>query len=136
MPELAFGYLIGFAATTFLVALHIILQVRKQHSKKMQMVQLNLRKNDLFWSDCESSIKSYSVLAEKEDLEKSLKSIFISGAAFVFMSWVGFLLQMILMLSIRCLAVKRIERNLLASELAEQDVPADQVSTIVKKLMT
>jgi hypothetical protein len=135
VPELAFGYLIGFAATTFLVALHIFLQVRKQQSVKMRFIQKNLRKNDLFWSDCESTIKTYSVQAEKDDLEKSLKSIMISGAAFVFMSWAGFILQLILMLSIRFLAVKRLERNLFESELATKDLTREQVVTISNQLM-
>lgn len=128
MPELAFGYLVGFIITALLVALHVFLQIQKQKSTSMRLVQSNLKKINLFWSESESSIKKYEVDGEKKDFDKCIKSILISGFGFMFLSWLGFLFQFILMLSLRYLAVKRVETNLFESALSKQehDIPAIQ----------
>ncbi|MBC7740617.1 MAG: hypothetical protein H7061_00365 [Bdellovibrionaceae bacterium] len=135
MPELAFGYLVGFFATLLLVGLHLFLQTQKQKSKAMRQVQSNLKKIGFFWSDSEAEIKPYTAGAEKADLNKSIKSILISGIAFTFMSWVGFVLQFIIMLSLRFLAVKRLERNVFDSELAANELSPTQIKIQYDKLM-
>jgi hypothetical protein len=135
MPELAAGYLVGFLLTAGLVALHVFLQIRKQKSSAMRMLQNNLKKNDLFWCDSESSIQEYRPHAEKIDLQRSIKSILISGVAFMFFSWLGFVMQIILMMSVRYLAVKRIETKLFESELAEKELNPEKSREIIKELM-
>ncbi|MBC7419744.1 MAG: hypothetical protein H7328_03355 [Bdellovibrio sp.] len=135
MPELAAGYLLGFICTLLLVGLHIVLQTRKQKSKAMRQLQSNLKKINLFWSDSEADLKPYSAGAEKLDAEKSLKSILISGAGFIFLSWFGFLFQFILMLSVRFLAVKRLERNLFNSELAEIELSTEMIQQKVQSII-
>ncbi len=134
MPELAFGYLIGFTATLSLVALHIFLQGRKQKSSAMRNIQSNLKKINLFWADSEADIKSYSPGAEKADLEKSIRSICIAGTAFTFMSWAGFFLQLTVMASIRFLAIKRLESKLFDSELAKVDLTPEVAQSEVNRL--
>jgi hypothetical protein len=133
MPELAVGYLVGFIATLLLVGLHVFLQIKKQQSAPMRIAQSNLKKLNLFWADSEADLKSYVAGSEKIDLSKSIRSILIAGVAFVFMSWLGFFLQLMVMLSLRFLAVKRLERNLFNSELVENDLPISTVTEIVNK---
>ncbi len=134
MPELAVGYLIGVLATAGLVALHIILQYRKQSSAEMRFIQRNLKKINFFWSDCEAAIKEYTDSAEKKDIDKSIKSVLLSGIGFMFLSWLGFIFQFIVMLSLRYLAVKRIERNLFASEIAQKDLSPNRIQELISKI--
>jgi len=135
MPELAAAYAIGFLMTLCLVGLHIYLQSRKQKSASMRQVQANLKKINSFWSETESQINEYVAGAEKKDAEKSIRSILISGIGLAFLSWLGFLFQFVLMLSLRYLAVKRIEIRLFESELAEKDLDAAKSREIVAQIM-
>lgn len=134
MPEIAAGYLIGLLLTAGLVALHIYLQTRKQNSLAMRYLQMNLKKINLFWSESESAIKDYTPGAEKIDAQKSIRSILVSGVGFIFLSWLGFLFQFIIMLSLRFLAVKRIERRLFASDLTEKELNPDTIQKFVLSL--
>lgn len=134
MPELAVAYAVGMLATLLLVGFHIFLQTRKQKSSTMRLVQVNLKKINLFWSESESDIKDYSPGLEKQDAEKSIRSILISGVGFMALSWLGLLFQFILMLSLRYLAIKRIERNLFESEIAEVELSAEQVLKILTQV--
>jgi hypothetical protein len=135
MPELALGYGIGFIATLCLVGLHVFLQTQKQKSRPMRQVQANLKKIGLFWSETESSIKNDEAGGEKHDAQKSVKSVLLSGTWFVFLSWLGFFLQLIVMISLRYLAVKRLEVRLFESELAEKDLSAEKSREIATQLM-
>ena len=135
MPELAVGFLAGFFMTAGLVALHLFLQFRKMKTRRMLLIQKNLRQLGLYWSDSESTIKNDEPGASQNDIKKSIRSILISGVGFMFLSWLGFVMQMTLMLSLRYLAVKRIETRLFESELAEKEVSADVSREIVQKLM-
>lgn len=135
MPEIAAAYAAGIFLTFCLVGLHIYLQSHKQKSLAMRQVQNNLKKINLFWSESESEIKAYEPLAEKQDAEKSIRSILISGVGFIFLSWLGFFLQLILMFSLKYLAVKRVETRLFESELAEKDLDAEKSRDLVAKIM-
>lgn len=135
MPELAVVYLVGFLITAGLVALHIFLQIQKQKSTEMRFIQSNLKKINLFWSDCDANIKEFQIGAEEKDLDKSIKSILLSGVGFTFLSWLGFLFQLVVMMSLRYLAVKRLERNLFSSELSENEVSNEKTREIVQILL-
>ena len=117
------------------MGLHMGLQSRKQKSLAMRQVQSNLKKIDMFWSDSESQIKDYFPGAEKSDAEKSIRSILISGLGFAFLSWLGLFFQLVLMISLRYLAVKRVEIRLFESELAEKDLDAVKSREIVAQIM-
>lgn len=135
MPELAIAYAVGFVLTLCLMGLHMILQSRKQQSQKMRQVQFNLKKINLFWADSESEIKEYSLGSEKADAQKSMRSILISGIGFAFLSWLGLFLQFVLMISLRFLAVKRVEIRLFESDLAENDLDAAKSREIIDQIM-
>lgn len=135
MPEIAAAYAVGIFLTLALVGLHIYLQSRKQQNPSMRQLQKNLKKINLFWSESESAIKTYTPGAEKQDAAKSIRSILISGAGFSFLSWLGFFLQLMLMFSLRYLAVKRVETRLFESELTEKDLDAEKSRDLVAKIM-
>lgn len=129
------AYGAGLILTFCLVGLHIYLQSRKQGSPEMRQVQANLKKINLFWSEAESQVKDYTRGAEKKDAEKAVRSILISGVGFAFLSWLGLFLQFVLMLSLRYLAVKRVENRLFESDLAEKDLDAAKSREIVAQIM-
>ncbi len=135
MPELAAGYLVGFILTLCLMGLHIYLQSRKQKSPAMRQVQSNLKKINLFWSDSESEIKDYIPGAEKSDAEKSIRSILVSGVGFSLLSWLGLFFQFVVMISLRFLAVKRIETKLFQREIAEKELNTEKTREFVNQIM-
>lgn len=135
MPEIALGYLVGFVWTAGLVALHLFLQIKKMNGPAMKMLQKNLLKINLFWSESEASVKQHVVGIEESDRKKTIRSILISGTGFTFLSWLGFAMQFTLMLSLRYLAVKRIETRLFESDLVEKEVASEICREIVNKIM-
>lgn len=135
MPELAAAYGVGLILTLCLMGLHMFLQSRKQRSPEMRQVQSNLKKINLFWSESESQIKDYAPGAETKDAQKSIRSILVSGIGLAFLSWLGLFFQFVLMLSLRYLAVKRLEIRLFESELAEKDLDAEKSREIAAQIM-
>ncbi len=135
MPEIALGYLVGFLLTAGLVALHVFLQLRKLKSAEMILLQKNLKRINLFWSESESAVKDYAEGIDVTDKQKNIRSILISGTGFSVLSWLGLSMQFILMLSLRYLAVKRIELRLFESDLALKELSPEISREILKKLM-
>lgn len=117
------------------MGIHIFLQLRKQKSPQMRMLQTNLKKLNLFWSETESQIKEYAPGFEKLDSEKSIRSILVSGIGFAFLSWIGLFFEFVLMLSLRYLAVKRIEIRLFDSDLVEKELDVRKSREIVDQIM-
>src|SRR4051812_45675384 len=101
VPELALTYVIGLPATGSLTGLHAFLFRRKINSIEMRTVQTNLQQVGLFWSDTESKIKPYTPDAVDADTQNYYKTVLWLGLFCFFLSWIGFFLQLLVMVSIR-----------------------------------
>lgn len=99
----------------------------------MRYIQSNLKKINLFWSESESSVKSLTEDSERKDFEKAVKSILVSGIGFSFLSWLGFLLQLMVMVSLRFLAVRRIERKLFEGDISKKELSETEIKKYIEQ---
>jgi hypothetical protein len=118
LPELAAVYVIGLPATAALTGLHAFLYRRKMKSAEMSNIQSNLRTIGKYWSDSESKIKEFSEDSFAQDQRAYGKTVLWLGLFCFGFSWIGFFLQLLVMVSIRYIARPRLERAFFSSELA------------------
>ena len=134
IPEIAAAYVTGLVPSSALTALHLYLFRRKIKSKEMHCLQSNLQKVNLFWSESNGEISTLEqgtpALAER----KYFRNVIIFGVFFFFLSWIGFSVQLAIMISLRYLAMPRVERALFASRLAHQDLPESDVRSELQLL--
>lgn len=100
----------------------------------MVRLQENLGKVALFWAESESSIQPCTQQSWPLDQAKYRRSVLVLGTICFFLSWLGFAAQMIVMLSVRYLAVSRIEQKVFSSTLVTKDLAVDEVSKLVSEL--
>src|SRR4051812_32509323 len=123
VPEMAAAYVIGLPATAGLTGLHAFLFRRKMNSAKMRNIQMNLQSVNLFWSDAEGKIKPWSEGAVEADRKTYFTTVKWLGILCFFLSWIGFFLQLLVMVSIRYLARPRTERKIYDSDLTTARLP-------------
>lgn len=131
MPELAFGYLIGFTLCTCLVGFHYHLQLKKINSKKMFFIQKNLSQVNFYWSETNAEIQTLTTDSVFIDNRNSLKTILIFGLACMVLSWLGLIFQFIILISIKSLAIKPIEKKLFLSDLALKELTIKEIQDII-----
>lgn len=134
LPELAVSYVAGATASASLSGLHIFLFKRKTKTKEFQQLQNNLSQCDLFWSETESNVKSGNFKSLQKDYSQYIKSVLLSGALFMALTWLGFFLQLLMMISIRYLAVSRREQQIFSSDLVTKVQSKDQVLRTIDEL--
>lgn len=126
-PELAAVYVVGLVPSASLTALHLFLFRRKIKSEEMQTLQVNLQKVNLFWSESNGEISTLEQGTPAQSERKYFRNVIIFGIIFFFLSWIGFFVQLLIMISLRYLAMPRVERALFASRLAEEDLIESEV---------
>lgn len=128
MPELAAMYGLGFVCCLALTMLYVFLRDRRRKSHGAQLVQTNLKKIGLFWSDHRDSVVPLSPDVNQAEARKSQLAIGYTGLILSLLSWAGVFFLLIIMLSERFLARSRRERRLFGSELSKNaNLTADQV---------
>jgi hypothetical protein len=120
VPEVAAAYIAGLVPSSALTALHLFLFRRKIKSQEMQTLQANLHKVNLFWSESNGEISTLEQGTPTQSERKYFKNVLIFGVIFFFLSWIGFFVQLLIMISLRYLAMPRVERALFASRLAKE----------------
>lgn len=135
LPEMAASYAVGMIPSASLTGLHLFLQKRKLETTAMRRLQANLEKIGHYWSDTDSSVLPRSSESLSQDFEKYRRSLFVFGGICLFLSWLGFFAQLMVMVSIRYLARSRLEQRLFASDLVEENLPADHVKARVDEIL-
>ncbi len=134
-PELGIAYVAGLPATASLTALHAFLFKRKMNSLKMRNVQTNLGLVGKFWSDSEGKIKDLAPnMGIEQDKRAYYRTVLWLGIFCFGLSWIGFFLQLLVMLSIRYLARPRLERKVFESPLAETVCEPSKVRSHLSEL--
>lgn len=127
LPEMAFGYAVGMVPSAALTGVHLSLHHRKIHSPEMRRLQENLGKVGLFWCETESRIRPLKPESLQKDFAKYQRSVILLGGLCLFLSWLGFLIQLGIMASIRYLAISRMEKRLFQSPLIDKALSASEV---------
>lgn len=122
IPEMAAAYLTGLVPSAALTALHLYLFRRKIKSNEMTCLQTNLQKVNLFWSESNGEISTLEQGTPAQSERKYFRNVLIFGVFFFFLSWIGFFVQLLIMISLRYLAMPRVERALFASRLAAEEL--------------
>lgn len=134
IPEIAGAYVTGLIPSSGLTGLHLYLFRRKIHSKAMAVLQLNLQKVNLYWSESNGEISTLEQGTPSQSEKRYFKSVVIFGIVFFFLSWIGFFVQLLIMVSLRYLAMPRLERALFASKLAEHEMSESEVRNALQLL--
>lgn len=134
VPELAAAYVTGLVPSSALTALHLYLFRRKIKSAKMHTLQVNLQKVNLFWSESNGEISTLEQGTPAQSERRYFKNVIIFGIIFFFLSWIGFFVQLLIMISLRYLAMPRVERALFASRLANEEMPEKEVRAELQTL--
>jgi hypothetical protein len=127
LPELADIYLIGFVACWIVSGIHLYLIHQRKSSQKTLLVQKNLKKIGKFFSENSATIEDYFEGCYKSDHKKALFSILIFSIIFGFLSWFGFIFNLIYIISLLWLAKPRLEKQLYQCPLAEKELDAESI---------
>ena len=121
MPELAAFYFAGLVACLALTILYVALRKRRRGTGRAQILQANLQRAGLFWSDSQDAVVRWDPEVNKGENEKSQKAVALTGVMLSLLSWAGVGFLLIVMLSERFFARSRRERRLFASRVATQE---------------
>lgn len=135
-PELAAAYVIGWIPSAGVTGLQIWLHRRKVQRPAYRKMQANLRKAGLLWRESRSDLEPFQEGKEDQDLKAYEKNLLLMGSFFLFLSWLGFFFNLLVLISVHSLAVSRKERFLFSSALTEQDLLVEQVQEILKESPT
>lgn len=133
-PELAAAYVIGWIPSASVTGLHLWIHRKKVKAPAYRQLQNNLQKVGLYWRESRSDVEPFTEGAEAQNLKAYEKNILLMGTFFLFLSWGGFLFNLIVLISVHSLAISRKERALFESPLTTQDLPPEEVQKILKEI--
>jgi hypothetical protein len=138
VPELAAAYALGVLVSLSLVTLMLWATRRRRQSERLKILNANLAKVNLFWSDHRDALlergHQSDAQLEETELRALNRSLLTSGLILSAMSWLGFFFLSVLFLSMRVLARSRLERRLFEDALAtDPHLEAEKVQCLVGK---
>lgn len=134
MPELAAIFTIGLFCSLLLTLTHYFMVARKVNSAGWIQLQKNLILIGSYWSEARGALEKHEAGLVELDLQRFYRQIWILGGLLVMLSWLGFFLQILIIISLRYFLRSRTELKLFNSILVEQDLTADQVRATLKDL--
>lgn len=134
IPELTAAYLSGMVPAAAMAGTIALVQARKAKSKQTQTLQANLALLSYQWSDRQSAIVMLSERQKEKEAKLAARGNSLMFAFGIFASWLGFLILLLLFVSMNYIAVPRVERRLYESDLANKILAPDQVEAILKEL--
>lgn len=135
-PEIALVYGLGLIPSALMSAVHFESQRRKQKTPALLQIQRNLKKLNLFWADYAGEIQSLNDSSPSQDFEKFKKGLIISSYFFISLSWIGLCFHLLLFISIKKWTRPRIERQLMESRLATEDLNENDTHQTLKELQS
>ncbi|WP_413294586.1 hypothetical protein ACLSU7_05675 [Bdellovibrio sp. HCB185ZH] len=131
-PEMAAGYIVGIVPSLATTGAHYWFHQKKTKSSAFQQLQKNLATVQKYWCESQSRILPLEENSQAKDHEAFKTSLYIMGSLFAFLSWVGFMFNMIVLASTRKLAISRFEQKIFASELCTKTLTAAEIEAILK----
>ena len=140
-PEMAAVYTIGLIPSALVTGAHFLLHHKKLQSPAFQQVQRNLNLEDCFWSETQGTVvalhganaHAFEGDLMANDVDQYRRSLKVMGVVMFFLSWPGFLFHLLILISIRWLAVPRLERKIFASPLAQRDLSRPEVKALLSE---
>lgn len=133
-PEMAAGYVVGWIPSLSVTALQYWFYKKRIQSPAFQQLQQNLAQVETYWSETQARFVPLHEDSFKKDQDSFLRSLWIMGGIFFLMSWAGFIFNLIVLLSVRWMAVPRLERKVFASPLCERSLSHKEVSDELAEL--
>lgn len=133
-PELAAAYVVGWFPSLAVTGVQYWLHERKRKSKSVAQLQKNLSLIDKYWCESQGKVLDHNEQVIAHDRDSFKKTILISGALFFFLSWLGFFLNLLILISIHYLAVSRLEKEVFSSDLARRDLTPDEAKDFFSSL--
>jgi len=132
-PEMAAGYIVGVIPSLCVTGLHYWLHKRKTNSPAFRQLQDNLAQVGKLWSDTQSRVLLLTESSEVQEQAAFIKSLKILGFLFMLLSWVGFIFNSIILLSVHKIAVSRLEQKVFSSDLCQKSLPPGTVTELLKE---
>lgn len=132
-PEMAIAYVVGWIPSAAVTGIHFYLHRKKVRSGPYRQMQNNLRKVNLVWRESRADLEPFAEGKEERDLALYEKNLLLMGTFFLFLSWAGFVFNLIILVSMHWLAISRKEQKIFASPLINRDLSATDIETILKE---
>ena len=133
-PEMAAAYVAGLIPSTLVTGAHLLLFRKKINSPAVHQLQANLRLVGMYWSESGACIRTLAEGTPSTDDRIYLKGLKILGLACFFLSWIGMFFHLLILLSLRYLAVPRIERAILSSGLVRRTLTGAEVMDVLAEI--
>lgn len=134
MIEIILGvWIISMALSLISVGINFYLVQKKLESKKLEILNLNLEKINLYWSNTTEDFLPLEAEGIKRDKQKTLRNALLLSL-FGLGSLPGFILLVVVILSIHFLAPSRKTKATFSSPLAFENLSAAEVESFVKDL--
>lgn len=134
LPELAVAYVVGAAAAGGLLCAHTHVASKRSRSKEMSNLQNNLSLLGLYWSERSSQALKLEEGNPRDEHQRYMRDLLIFGFMGVALSWVGFFFHFVIFISMKYIAVPRIERDLFSSRLAREKLTFVDVENELARL--
>lgn len=131
-PEMAASYIVGIFPSLATTGAHYWFHKKKTTSPAFQQLQKNLATVQKYWCESQSRILPLEETSLEKDQEAFKTSLYVMGSLFAFMSWAGFMFNMIVLASTRKLAISRFEQKIFASDLCTKNLSAHEIAEILK----
>ena len=129
---MAISYSIGLLPNLGATGLHFYLHGRKMNSDAMLELRENLSAVGGYWNDSKNRIEVLKPHSLQEDIWSYRKGILTFGAICFLMSWLGFFIQVMIMISLRYIVISRFEQEILHSELAKKILPPEHIKVFIQ----
>lgn len=132
-PEMAASYIVGIIPSLATTGAHYWFHQKKTKSSAFQQLQKNLATVQKYWCESQSRVLPLETDSAIKDQEAFKTSLYIMGSLFAFMSWVGFMFNVIVLASTRKLAITRFEQKVFASELCTKNLSPAEIESMLKE---
>lgn len=135
MPELAVIYLAGVLSSFLVTLCHHWLIYRKISSAHWIQLQRNLIRSGCFWSETRGELIRHSEGASEMDLQRLVRQVYLLGGLMAFLAWLGFFLQIVIIISLRFLIRSPLENKLFDSKLVQREFTGQEVRSELLALL-
>ena len=117
LPELLVGYTVGLVPASSLCLAHHLRNRKRENSLPTTLLQNNLRKVNLYWSQYEGQIIPFSIESLQIEAERQKKAMLTIAIIFSVSSWPGFFFHLIVFAS----PPSRFEKTVFSSDLCKSE---------------
>ncbi|WP_413289568.1 hypothetical protein [Bdellovibrio sp. HCB337] len=135
LPEFI-ALFVGMFACWGLSLSYVLWNRRPSRRQQLRAIHENLNKVHLAWSNNEATIKAASEIDFRKENYREQKWFLLAGTVLSVASWLGFILLIVLIMSLEFLAKPRMERAVFDSDLArDKSLSPEAVQILVNRLL-